>query len=497
MWLLVAGAFALRFLLIPLDLYRSTDFEVHRNWLAVTHSLPLSKWYFEETSQWTLDYPPAFAYFEWLLSKAAAAVDPGMLVVNNLEYASPETVFFQRISVIFGDLVLLAGTWRLGGVKAAALVLCNSALLLVDHVHFQYNGMLLGILLLSVAEVEKGRTHLGAALFCLLLSMKQIFLYVAPVYFVFLLRAHCAASFAPLGLKLSKLVSLGMVVILTFGSLLAPVLVTGQAAQLVKRLFPFGRGLTHAYWAPNVWAVYNSLDRVVDKLGFGSQSGQSSTAGFAEVYESSALWTVPPKATFLLTLLAYCPLMAVIWRRTRPNSTEATAFLLYVALGCAISFSFGWHVHEKAIIMVTVPLLVAAARSNSQALSSTATALSAVATFSVMPLLPDQPKETFLKWLLFVGGCCVEASVLRPTRPAATPGEAAAQGGYLQPLGLGKLCPGWLVALGYLALGVYRDFGGHRLIFKGRMEFLPLLLTSDFCVVLVLGSFLQMFALLP
>ena len=60
--------------------------------------------------------------------------------------------------------------------------------------HFQYNGFLLGILLLSIAEVYRGHELMAGFYFALLLNLKHIFLYLAPAYFVFLLRSFCVAA---------------------------------------------------------------------------------------------------------------------------------------------------------------------------------------------------------------------------------------------------------------------------------------------------------------
>ena len=121
-----------------------------------------------------------------------------------------------------------------------------------------------------------------------------------------------------------------------------------QLPQLLSRLFPFKRGLCHAYWAPNLWAVYNTVDRGLELAGrrAGLLTGPRSpsmTGGLVQDLYHAVLPSPSPACTALLTLLALLPALARLW--SAPHSIQA--FLRCLALSAWAAFTLGWHVHEK------------------------------------------------------------------------------------------------------------------------------------------------------
>ncbi|TAQ83423.1 hypothetical protein B7494_g8256 [Chlorociboria aeruginascens] len=329
--------------------------------------LPVKEWYFEKTSQWTLDYPPFFAGFEWILSQFARLADPEMLKVYNLEYDSWQTIYFQRASVIITELVLVYALHLFAqtapqAVKrpshAAALsILLSPGLLIIDHIHFQYNGFLYGLLILSLVLARKQSTTLASGLiFAVLLCLKHIYLYLAPAYFVFLLRAYCLGPKSIFHIRFGNALKLGAGIIAIFGVAFGPFAYWGQIPQLLSRLFPFSRGLCHAYWAPNIWAMYSFTDRILiyvaPRLGLAvnQDAVNSVTRGLVGDTSFAVLPEITARTTFILTLFFQAiPLIKLFF------DPAWDTFIGAVTLCGYASFLFGWHVHEKAILLVIIP----------------------------------------------------------------------------------------------------------------------------------------------
>jgi len=150
---------------------------------------------------------------------------------------------------------------------AALSILLSPGLLIIDHIHFQYNGFMYGILVLSLVLARNSSgLLLSGILFAALLCFKHIYLYLAPAYFVFLLRVYCTNSSPSLPffqIRYFNCIKLGACVISIFTAAFGPFALWGQLEQVFRRLFPFSRGLCHAYWAPNVWALYSFTDRLL------------------------------------------------------------------------------------------------------------------------------------------------------------------------------------------------------------------------------------------
>ncbi|PFH60425.1 hypothetical protein XA68_11013 [Ophiocordyceps unilateralis] len=479
-------ATALKILLFPA--YRSTDFEVHRNWLAITHSLHISDWYYDETSPWTLDYPPLFAYWEWLLAHVARLVDPAMVRLYSIHHDSWPTVCFQRASVVLSEALLAVALYlfvewcppasRRAAQAAALSIFLSPGLLIVDHIHFQYNGFLYGFLVLSLVLARRRATLLhSGVVFAILLCFKHIFLYLAPAYAVFLLRSYCLSARPCWRPEFLNCVKLAVAVSAVFAAALGPFALMGQMPQLLRRLFPFSRGLCHAYWAPNVWALYSLADRLLiplaPRLGLPlkTEALQSVTRGLVGDTSFAVLPEVTPRMCFVLTLLFQAPpLLRILVRKTRPVWDDLVGA---VTLCGYASFLFGWHVHEKAILLVVIPFSLVALRDRRHL--SAFRPLAIAAHVSLFPLL-FTPAEFPIKTVYTIFWLVLFLLAFDRLAPASD-----------QPRFFLLDRFSTLYIAGSVPLIAYASLL-HQTLFGDRFAFLPLLFISCYAAVGVIGS---------
>ena len=359
----------------------------------------------------------------------------------------------------------------------ALSILLSPGLLIIDHIHFQYNGFLYGILVLSIAMARNESTLLySGLLFALLLCLKHIYLYLAPAYFVYLLRIYCLDPRNVFRPQFSNASKLGGGILAIFGTAFGPFLAWGQLDQLKSRLFPFSRGLCHAYWAPNIWALYSFLDRLLIiaaprlKFEINKEAMNSVTRGLVGDTSFAVLPNITPQQCFGLTLAFQILALTKLWVKPSWDS-----FVGAITLCGYASFLFGWHVHEKAILLVLIPFSLLALRDRSYLASFRP--LAVAGHLSLFPLLftaaefPIKVAYTVSWLIIFL--YTFDRLAPPPVRPRIFLLDRFAV------LYIAVAIP----LLAYCALI-------HDVVFGKSYEFLPLMFTSAYAAIGVVGSWL-------
>jgi alpha-1,3-glucosyltransferase len=359
----------------------------------------------------------------------------------------------------------------------ALSILLSPGFLIIDHIHFQYNGFLYGVLILSIALARHQSTLLySGILFGVLLCLKHIYLYLAPAYFVYLLRIYCLQPKNVFRPQLVNALKLGTCMVAIFGIALGPFAAWGQLEQLKSRLFPFARGLCHAYWAPNVWAVYSFVDRALIvaapylKLHVDQAAVHSVTRGLIGDTSFAVLPEITAQHCFGLTLAFQTIALTKLW-----FSPTWDAFVGAITLCGYASFLFGYHVHEKAILLVIIPFSLLAVKDRSHLASFRPLAVAGhVSLFPLLFTAAEFPVKVAytISWLI----------IFLYAFDQLAPAPSRRRVFLLDRFALLYISL-WVPLMAYCSLF-------HRMAFGERYEFLPLMLISTYSAIGVLGSWL-------
>ncbi|KZO92679.1 glycosyltransferase family 57 protein [Calocera viscosa TUFC12733] len=333
------------------------DYEAQRHWMELTLHLPPTKWYYYDLQYWGLDYPPITAYVSWACGWTGSQINNDWFAMEKSRgYESESSRVFMRATVLALDLaiyipcmVLFCKRWfayrsRRTQDLATLTLLLQPALILIDHGHFQYNSVMLGLSLYAILCFREGKDLLGAAAFVCSLAFKQMALYYAPAVFGYLF-GKCLW----LGWREGRTLFLGLAVVSTITLLttLVPFLppfapFPGTLLQVAHRIFPVARGLFEDK-VSNFWCASDPVIHWRRRL--------SNEA----LVRFSGIITIGSAALPMLHLLR------VSWtaggRQQRNVASPALRLLPWAMFNSALAFFlFSFQVHEKSILLPLMPL---------------------------------------------------------------------------------------------------------------------------------------------
>ncbi|CAL8101365.1 unnamed protein product [Calicophoron daubneyi] len=323
------------------------DYEAQRHWMEITTNLPTRTWYVNSSDNdllyWGLDYPPVTAYHSWLMGKISEWLNPSWTkLLESRGTESYEHKVFMRYTVLLSDLFIFipaalfyfyhaSASLKSNNVitpfYACLLTLMYPGLILIDHGHYQYNCVSLGLFLACLSSFLLDMDLLGTFLFCIALGYKQMEFYHALPLFCYLL-GKCIHS--PLRSGLSKLLKLALTVVFTFFLVFFPFLTDKNVfTSVLLRMFPLNRGLYEDKVA-NFWCSTSPIIK------------------WRSVFSQFDLVRLCAAAVLCSSLPVCCALLV------SPKKSR----LLYGLASCSLSFFlFSYHVHEKSILLVALPSL--------------------------------------------------------------------------------------------------------------------------------------------
>jgi len=255
------------------------------------------------------------------------------------------------------------------------------------------------------------------------------------------------------------------------------------------------RGLVHAYWAANLWALYLFADRVLARaaalpvchkvlpflhVGLQDHARTSPTSGLVGRVSMAVLPDITPAIAAGLAVLAIIPALVATAVAAAPASggrSRTWVFEKALAHVGLSAFFFGWHTHEKAILVAILPLGLIAPHGAAEA--ALFLRLSGLGIFALFPLF-THPRETPTKVLLYLFFMRLAWCLL-----GYRDKHVKISSGALSKCPVVPCFIDWCFIGALGCLFVFSEVV-HPLLFHGRFEFLPLMLTSVVCAAGIL-----------